>query len=698
MRKRVMLLSVCVLVLIVAAASSVILAGIPHRVNYQGRLSDSVSGDPLPGPHTMVFRIYDVEAEGTHLWTETQVVTADTAGVVSAILGSVTSLDVSFDGRMWLEVEVGEEILSPRRELVSVPYAFHAMDSDSLGGLHSDSYSLVGHTHDDRYYTETELNTSDGSDPNTGSNVVHWDNLNGVPAGFADGTDDTGGGTGDGHSLDADDGSPEDVVYVNADGKVGIGTNEAERLLHVYDGSAGTVTAVDGAELVIEDNYSARINMLTPNDKSAGIDFGDPQDANAGWVTYDHATDKMKLGVNNANRLTIESDGDVGIGTTSPAEKLHVAGDIRLNAGGDIAFAGDVTRVYESSGDLYVTANDDLFLRPDDDVYIRKDGGLDWVRFDSDNERVGIGTTSPGADLDIEADSWVDIVTLGTSSSNKLRFGSGPAYASISGGEVSTNDIVISHSTGNVGIGGIAAPERPLHVKTSDAQTNAYFENTSGSGTGLWTSGENQILWYIGGGQGLASTGYDIGAYIRANRTGNGGQKAIHAYIGTSDYTYICYRRSDGVQYDVYGSGGIAFAMPTSKGDRTLVSSASPEPWIEDYGSGEIVEGVCHIDLDPIYLDCVTVSGQHALKVFVELTSPLVNQYYIEKSLTGFDVIVVGEDAKNANASFDYRVVGKRKGRELLRFEQAGPVMEAMQAPEARQTPVGEEVQGLENQ
>ncbi len=196
----------------------------------------------------------------------------------------------------------------------------------------------------------------------------------------------------------------------------------------------------------------------------------------------------------------------------------------------------------------------------------------------------------------------------------------------------------------------------------------------------------------------MASTGYDIGAYIRANRTGNGEQKAIHAWIGTTDYTYICYRRSGGAQYDVFGTGGVALAMPTSKGNRTLVSSASPEPWIEDYGSGEIVEGACHIDLDPIYLDCVTVSEQHALKVFVELTSPLANQHYIEKSLTGFDVIVVGEDAKNANASFDYRVVGKRKGREQVRFEQAGPVMQAIQAPEARQTPVGEQGQGLENQ
>jgi hypothetical protein len=42
------------------------------------------------------------------------------------------------------------------------------------------------HLHDGRYYTETELQTS-------GSASVHWDNLTSVPAGFADGVDDTSG-------------------------------------------------------------------------------------------------------------------------------------------------------------------------------------------------------------------------------------------------------------------------------------------------------------------------------------------------------------------------------------------------------------------------------------------------------------------------------------------------------------------------
>jgi hypothetical protein len=758
MPKQLVWLSVCIMLCVVVLTSVAGLAAIPHRINYQGRLTDSITGQPRPGTHTMQFRIYDVENLGTDLWSEEQIVEADTVGVVSVVLGSVSPIDILFDGRMWLEVEVDGEILEPRRELVSMPYAFHAMDSDSLGGLHSDSYSLVGHTHDDRYYTETELSTSDGSAPNTGLNAVHWDNLNGVPAGFADGVDNEGGGgAGDGYSLDADDGYPADVVYVDADGHVGVGTNQAERLLHVYDGSAGTVTSVDAAELVIEDDGNARINMLTPNNKSAGIDFGDPQDANAGWLTYNHTADEMTLGVSNADKVKIESDGDLnlnagagvafaddntkvyestddlyatadddlyltpdddvyvgkdgsplwarfdsdnqrlGLGTTSPAQQLHVAGNIRLNAGGDIEFGDANSRIYEASDDIWMTADDDLYLSPDDDIRIRADGVSDWILFDTGNKEVGIGTTTPEADLDILAGSWTDIVLIGADATNKLRLGSGSNWAALSGGSSNTNDLVIQHSTGRIGIG-TTSPIAELHVTGSvDDYTGtdhlAYFYNSNANGAGLVArGGGNSNYSFPASGAGLAANGYEYGIYARADQTGNHGQMAIWTTLsGLSKTVRINYQSSGGTHYKINGDGLVSTTMGTSAGDVTLAAPESPEPWIDDYGSGEIVGGTCHVDLDPIYLDCVTINGQHPMRVFIELTSPLANQYYISKGTTGFDVIVVGGGAETASATFDYRVVGKWKGNEDFRFEPA-------EAPAELQTGTGTPVRLEDNE
>ena len=101
--------------------------------------------------------------------------------------------------RRWLSVSIegGDEML-PRPEIVSVGYAFHAKTADDaamLDGRESWEYAGATHTHDTRYYTISQLSQTDGDPPNEGSNRIHWDVLKGVPTGFADGVDNMGGVT-----------------------------------------------------------------------------------------------------------------------------------------------------------------------------------------------------------------------------------------------------------------------------------------------------------------------------------------------------------------------------------------------------------------------------------------------------------------------------------------------------------------------
>jgi hypothetical protein len=112
----------------------------------------------------------------------------------------------------------------------------------------------------------------------------------------------------------------------------------------------------------------------------------------------------------------------------------------------------------------------------------------------------------------------------------------------------------------------------------------------------------------------------------------------------------------------------------------SLICPESPEAWIEDFGTGELKAGFCHIDLDPLFLECVTVNGENPIKVFVQLTSYLDGQFYVEKGQAGFDVIVISDNPEEADATFDYRVVGKWKGWEGVRFEQADPPEVVMEA------------------
>ena len=87
------------------------------------------------------------------------------------------------------------------------------------------------------------------------------------------------------------------------------------------------------------------------------------------------------------NRLTLDSTGRLGIGTTTPADTLDVNGDIRIR-GADIKDAGGTARIT-------LTDNGRLDLK--------EDHGAIAISI-STNGRVGIGTTTPANALDVNGD------------------------------------------------------------------------------------------------------------------------------------------------------------------------------------------------------------------------------------------------------------------------------------------------------
>jgi len=113
--------------------------GAPPLISYQGLLTDPGTGDPVAdGDYNITFALYDVEFDGSPIWSETQTVSVN-GGLFNVLLGSETALSASlFDGTgRWVEVEVEGEVLSPRRRFASVPYAFQAQgaaDADLLDG------------------------------------------------------------------------------------------------------------------------------------------------------------------------------------------------------------------------------------------------------------------------------------------------------------------------------------------------------------------------------------------------------------------------------------------------------------------------------------------------------------------------------------------------------------------------------------
>ncbi|MDD5072089.1 MAG: hypothetical protein PHQ42_05160, partial [Patescibacteria group bacterium] len=100
-------------------------------------------------------------------------------------------------------------------------------------------------------------------------------------------------------------------MIITADGKVGIGTDNPYANLHI-----------NGGNLYVTDNGNNPFILV--GDSQAGGEFG--------FLKWDSANDKLYLGTSaGGNSITINENGNVGIGVTNPQAKLDVAGDIAVN-------------------------------------------------------------------------------------------------------------------------------------------------------------------------------------------------------------------------------------------------------------------------------------------------------------------------------------------------------------------------------
>ena len=112
--------------LLVVALSAAALAQAPRLINYQGRVLTAV-GAPVPdGPHNFDFEIYNMSAGGGVLWSELGVAINTTGGLFTYQLGSPSSFNYDLftsNLELWLEVTVDAQVQSPRKRLISRPYA-----------------------------------------------------------------------------------------------------------------------------------------------------------------------------------------------------------------------------------------------------------------------------------------------------------------------------------------------------------------------------------------------------------------------------------------------------------------------------------------------------------------------------------------------------------------------------------------------
>jgi hypothetical protein len=248
---------------------------------------------------------------------------------------------------------------------------------------------------------------------------------------------------------------------------------------------------------------------------------------------------------------------------------------------------------------------------------------------------------------------------------------------------------------------------------TSPSGVGIYGVNSAGSGGGIGVAGEvSSGDWHSSGVFGLGTAGFGVkgrsttgyavfgeniattGTYYGVVGTTTSSTGAgVHGYTGSSTglgvYGWhtsisgvgygVIGRSSSATGYGVYSNGNFAVVngsktaiVPTSQGDRKLYAQESPEVWFEDFGEGRLAGGTAQINLDPLFLETVTVNEQQPLKVFIQLKDDC-NGVYVRPQSNCFEVKELR--GGNSSASFTYRVVAKRKGFESARLEAAPDIM-----------------------
>lgn len=121
-----------------------------------------------------------------------------------------------------------------------------------------------------------------------------------------------------------------DTVLVPSGGNVGIGTAGPAAKLHVL--STGDV-AHEIFDTSSTANKRVRINFAQNGVSNMEIGTDYSLSNTADLYIYNRSTGQTAAYFNPAGNVWFSMAGSVGIGTTSPAQKLHVAGNIRIDSG-----------------------------------------------------------------------------------------------------------------------------------------------------------------------------------------------------------------------------------------------------------------------------------------------------------------------------------------------------------------------------
>lgn len=445
----------------------------PDRMTYQGFLVDgngNALGTPDPKNYDVVFSIYNDEsasADANLLWREQQTVPVD-QGYISVILGegadgdpvrrpALSTVFASANASIrWVGITVkgigagGSNVdILPRLRLLSSPYAFLASNAVKL--VQDNGTPLITGTGGGNLTMNGNLTLNGTLAPPLflGNNVGDIISVHGAPGG-----NHYGIGIQPGLMQIHSDGAGSAVAF-------GYGRSGAfpERMRIQGNGNVGIGTATPKSALHVNGDLYTRGHAYfyaASGDGTSGVAYLQARDSSNNSSIDMQLRTMNNGGISDVMRLT--RDGLVGIGTTSPAAKLDVIGQV--NSAG-IYSNGGIRQT--SVGEFNIDAS-----------------GVVGGRFKVNAAgNVGIGTTTPSARFSVESGSVGNppVATFTPGGGGQTSWvghgGTGDIYWRSA---YTSGKVILQDAGGKVGIG-TATPGYPLHVQGSvvDAGANGLF-------------------------------------------------------------------------------------------------------------------------------------------------------------------------------------------------------------------------------
>jgi hypothetical protein len=227
-----------------------------------------------------------------------------------------------------------------------------------------------------------------------------------------------------------DGSSLTEAMRIDGSGNVGIGTSSPAQLIHGKTASG---------------NAYMRIERASQSTGQVGLQIGGGT-SSVDWFTYMPASSNdLAFFGNSAERMRIDASGNVGIGTSSPSQKLEVAGNIYVGGG----------NYYTQATSGYFFGGNNFFTNGVYGVGVNNMAfnvnGSERVRIDSSGNLL-VGMTSASY---LEADSGVQLYEYGgarfgadgTAARNLLSFVNGTDGTPAEVGFIQTNGSSTSYVT-----------------------------------------------------------------------------------------------------------------------------------------------------------------------------------------------------------------------------------------------------------